>query len=72
VRPIIVSEQIVDAQSANANWNSQCASTGTPVEPYVEVALIPDGKNQLVNESSGFAVGSCQSMKPLPAPNMNA
>jgi len=39
VRPIIVPEQIVEAQSAKANWKTQCASTGTPVEAYSVVAV---------------------------------
>ena len=33
VRPIIVPEQMVEAQSAKANWKTQWARTGTPVVP---------------------------------------
>ena len=68
VRPIIVPEQMVEAQSAKANWNSQCASTGMPVAPKSVVAVIPWRKNQACLGS----LGSCQPMKPLPAPNMKA
>ena len=34
-RPIIAPEVIVEQVSANANWNTQNASSGTPVVPYV-------------------------------------
>src|SRR5690349_7735938 len=35
VRPTIAPDVIVEQVSANANWKTQKASRGTPVEPYV-------------------------------------
>src|SRR5436190_841497 len=49
---------IVEQVSANANWNTQYAKSGTPVVPYT--SGIPF-KNQ-----------PCNPMKPLPGMNMNA
>src|SRR6478752_6983414 len=57
-RPTIAPDVIVEQVSANANWNTQNASSGTPVEPYVSAS--PFRKNPVVP------------MKPLPGSNMNA
>ena len=58
VRPTIAPDVIVLQVSANANWNSQNASIGTPVDPYVSGV---DCRKKYW----------CP-MKPFPAPNMNA
>src|SRR5262245_25314423 len=57
-RPTIAPEVIVEQVSANANWNTQNASSGTPVEPYVSAS--PFRKNPVVP------------MNPLPGSNMKA
>src|SRR5215831_7515151 len=57
-RPTIAPEVIVEQVSANAYWNTQNASSGTPVVPYVSAR--PLRKNPLVP------------MNPLPGPNMKA
>src|SRR4051812_13746530 len=57
-RPTIAPDVIVEQVSANANWNTQNASSGTPVVPYVSAR--PFRKNPVVP------------MKPLPGSNMNA
>ena len=57
-RPTIAPEVIVDAVSANANWNTQNASSGTPVVPYVSGRFCR--KNP------------CVPMNLLPSSNMNA
>src|SRR5215471_14784956 len=57
-RPTIAPEVMVEQVSANANWNTQNASSGTPVDPYVSAS--PLRKNP------------CFPMKPFPSSNMNA
>src|SRR5712671_955563 len=57
-RPTIAPEVMVEQVSANANWNTQNASSGTPVVPYVSAT--PLRKNPVVP------------MNPLPGSNMNA
>src|SRR6476469_9823917 len=57
-RPTMAPDVIVEHVSANANWNTQNASNGTPVVPYVSAS--PLRKKPLVP------------MKPLPGSNMNA
>src|SRR6185436_20860529 len=57
-RPTMAPEVMVEQVSANANWNTQNASSGTPVEPYVSAR--PLRKNPVVP------------MKPFPDSNMKA
>src|SRR6476620_1525415 len=57
-RPTIAPDVIVEQVSANANWNTQNASKGTPVVPYVSAT--PFRKNPDVP------------MNPFPGSNMNA
>src|SRR6476661_229055 len=57
-RPTIAPDVIVEHVSANANWNTQNASSGTPVVPYVSAR--PFKKKPVVP------------MNPLPGSNMNA
>src|SRR5262245_23718120 len=57
-RPTIAPEVIVEQVSANANWNTQNASSGTPVVMYVSGS--PLRKNPVMP------------MNPLPGSNMNA
>src|SRR4249920_2929697 len=57
-RPTIAPDVIVEQVSANANWNTQNASRGTPVVPYVSAS--PLRKKPVVP------------MNPLPGSNMNA
>src|SRR6185436_16785472 len=57
-RPTIAPEVMVEQVSANANWKTQNASNGTPVEPYVSAR--PCRKKPVVP------------MKPFPGSNMNA
>src|SRR6185295_16029643 len=57
-RPTIAPDVMVEQVSANANWNTQKARSGMPVEPYVSAR--PFRKNPVVP------------MKPFPGSNMNA
>src|SRR4249919_520151 len=57
-RPTIAPDVIVEQVSANANWKTQNARSGTPVEPYVSAR--PFRKNPVVP------------MNPFPGSNMNA
>src|SRR5436309_1786554 len=57
-RPTIAPDVIVEQVSANANWNTQNASSGIPVLPYVSGR--PFRKKPVVP------------MNPLPDSNMNA
>src|ERR1051325_127058 len=57
-RPTIAPDVIVEQVSANANWNTQYASSGTPVVRYVSGR--PLRKNP------------CMPMNPFPGSNMNA
>src|SRR6516165_9518582 len=57
-RPTMAPDVMVEQVSANANWNTQNASRGTPVVPYVSAT--PFRKNPVVP------------MKPLPGSNMKA
>src|SRR4029450_1741249 len=57
-RPTMPPDVIVEQVSANANWNTQNASNGTPVVPYVSAS--PLRKNPVVP------------MKPLPGSNTTA
>src|SRR6185295_19738133 len=57
-RPTMAPEVIVEQVSANANWKTQNASSGTPVVPYVSAR--PFRKNPVVP------------MNPLPGSNMKA
>src|ERR1700749_1482612 len=57
-RPTIAPDVIVEQVSANANWNTQNANSGTPVEPYVSAR--PLRKNPVVP------------MNPFPDSNMKA
>src|SRR5215831_1410260 len=57
-RPTIAPDVIVEHVSANANWKTQNARSGTPVDPYVS--------------ARPFRKNPCLPMKPLPSSNMNA
>src|SRR5215467_8163722 len=57
-RPTMAPDVIVEHVSANANWNTQNASSGTPVVMYVSGS--PLRKNPVMP------------MNPLPGSNMNA
>src|SRR5436190_11046048 len=57
-RPTMAPEVIVEQVSANANWKTQNASSGTPVVRYVS--------------GNPFRKNPVMPMNPLPGSNMNA